>query len=198
MNGGQALAFVIFATIVAVTPGPSNILLAAIGASSGVRRGLGALLGITLGVTAIVFLVAFGLGNVILEHGRLLDAGRIAAIGFILWLAFKIATAGPPAREAPPAAGFWSGAAMQVVNPKPWLVASAAAGAYLGDGGQNAFVRSGTLALLFLLVAIPSCLVWLAGGAALQRHLRSDRSWRIFNRTMALLLVGSVVLLLLE
>jgi threonine/homoserine/homoserine lactone efflux protein len=87
---------------------------------------------------------------------------------------------------------------MQVVNPKPWLVASAAAGAYLGDGGQNAFVRSGTLALLFLLVAIPSCLVWLAGGAALQRHLRSDRSWRIFNRTMALLLVGSVVLLLLE
>jgi threonine/homoserine/homoserine lactone efflux protein len=49
MNGGQALAFVIFATIVAVTPGPSNILLAAIGASSGVRRGLGALLGIPWG-----------------------------------------------------------------------------------------------------------------------------------------------------
>jgi threonine/homoserine/homoserine lactone efflux protein len=196
MNGGQALAFLIFATIAAVTPGPSNILLAAIGASSGVRRGIGALLGITLGVSAILFLVSFGLGNFILEHGRLLDIARIAAVGFILWLAFKIATAGAPSREAQPAAGFWSGAAMQVINPKSWLVAAAAAGAYLGDGGQSAFVRSGMLALLFLLVAIPSCLIWLAGGAALQRHLQSDRSWRAFNRTMALLLVASVALLL--
>jgi threonine/homoserine/homoserine lactone efflux protein len=59
-------------------------------------------------------------------------------------------------------------------------------------------MRSGMLALLFLLVAIPSCLIWLAGGAALQRHLRSDRAWRIFNRTMAVLLVASVALLLLE
>jgi len=198
MNAGQALAFLIFATIAAVTPGPSNILLAAIGAGSGVRRGIGALMGICLGVSAILFLVAFGLGNVILEHGRLLDVARMAAIGFILWLAFKIATGGPPARAAPPAAGFWSGAAMQIINPKSWLVAAAASGAYLGDGGQNALVRSGTLALLFLLVAIPSCLVWLAGGAALQRHLRSDRSWRMFNRIMALFLVGSVALLLLE
>ena len=198
MNGGDALAFLIFATIAAITPGPSNILLAAIGASSGVRCGIAALMGITLGVSAILFLIAFGLGNVMLDHGRLLDIARVVGIGFILWLAFKIATGGPPAHGAPPTAGFWSGAAMQAVNPKSWLVAAAAVGAYLGDGHQSALVRSGTLALLFLLVAIPSCLVWLAGGAALQRHLHSDRAWRLFNRSMALLLVGSVALLLLE
>ena len=40
MTAEQALAFLVFATVAAVTPGPSNMLLTAVGAARGVLRGL--------------------------------------------------------------------------------------------------------------------------------------------------------------
>jgi threonine/homoserine/homoserine lactone efflux protein len=46
------------------------------------------------------------------------------------------------------------------------------------------------------LVALPSCLPWLAFGAALRRFLRTPRAWRILNGAMALLLAASTIPLL--
>jgi threonine/homoserine/homoserine lactone efflux protein len=50
-------------------------------------------------------------------------------------------------------------------------------------------------AAVFTLVALPSCLPWLALGAALQRYLRTARARRIFHGAMAALLAASTVLL---
>jgi threonine/homoserine/homoserine lactone efflux protein len=44
-----------------------------------------------------------------------------------------------------------------------------------------------------MLAALPSCLPWLAFGAAFQRFLRSPRAWRIFNAAMAALLAASTI-----
>src|SRR3954447_24109924 len=40
----------------------------------------------------------------------------------------------------------------------------------------------------------PSCFVWLAAGASMQRFLRTERAARIFNVTMGALLGGSLLL----
>jgi threonine/homoserine/homoserine lactone efflux protein len=48
--------------------------------------------------------------------------------------------------------------------------------------------------LLFICAALPSCFVWLAAGAGVQRFLRTGQAFRIFNVTMALLLAGSILL----
>jgi threonine/homoserine/homoserine lactone efflux protein len=48
---------------------------------------------------------------------------------------------------------------------------------------------------VFILVALPACLPWLAFGAALQRFLRAPRAWRILNTAMAALLAASTLLL---
>ena len=50
MTAGHALAFVLFAVVAAMTPGPSNLMLASTGAAVGVRRGLPALLGQVVGM----------------------------------------------------------------------------------------------------------------------------------------------------
>ena len=47
--------------------------------------------------------------------------------------------------------------------------------------------------LALMLTALPSCLPWLAFGAAFQRFLRSPRAWRIFNAAMAALLAASTI-----
>src|SRR6478735_9246465 len=95
MTREQAIAFFLFSVVAAGTPGPSNALLTATGARVGVLRGLPALLGVALGMGTMMFLVALGLGAVILESPIVLTAARWCGAAFLLWLAWKIATAGP-------------------------------------------------------------------------------------------------------
>src|SRR6267378_1747451 len=50
----------------------------------------------------------------------------------------------------------------------------------------------GYLGGLFVLAALPSCFLWLAFGAAVQRVVRSRRRLRIFNIVMGALLALSI------
>ena len=110
-------------------------------------------------------------------------------------MAWKIATAGhSEATDEKRPVGFWGAAAFQWVNPKSWLVSASATGTYLRPGAGNAFGQSVSLGLLFILAALPSCFVWLAFGAGVQRLLRTERAARIFNVAMGALLAGSVLL----
>jgi threonine/homoserine/homoserine lactone efflux protein len=191
----QALAFILFAIVAAITPGPSNIILASTGASVGVRRGLPCLFGVAIGMGLMLFLVALGLGSVVLEHPIVRTALTWGGIGLLLWLSWKIATAGrADAGAARESVGFWEAAALQWVNPKSWLVSASAVGTYLRADAAGPLAQSLSFGLLFVLAALPSCLVWLAFGATVQRILQTERAARSFNVVMGLLLAGSVVL----
>jgi threonine/homoserine/homoserine lactone efflux protein len=48
-----------------------------------------------------------------------------------------------------------------------------------------------------VLAAIPSCFVWLAFGATIQRFLRTDRALRAFNIAMGAMLAGSIAIFVL-
>src|SRR5688572_5062308 len=114
MTADQALAFLLFACVAAITPGPSNIILTSTGASVGVRRGLPCLFGVTIGMGLMMFVVAFGLGSLVLESPAVLRLLKWCGIGFLLWLAWKIATAGRGGGDAAPGGvGFWRAAAFQ-------------------------------------------------------------------------------------
>src|SRR3982075_4274194 len=91
----QAVAFIVFSAVAAGTPGPSNALLTATGANVGVVRGLPALFGVAAGMGLMMFVVAFGLGSVILDHPLILTAVKWCGAAVLLWLAWKIATASP-------------------------------------------------------------------------------------------------------
>jgi threonine/homoserine/homoserine lactone efflux protein len=191
----QAVAFLLFSVAAAGTPGPSNLLLTATGAAVGVRRGLPCLLGVSLGMGVMMLVVAFGLGRVVLGSPGALRALNWAGAAFLLWLAWKVATAGrSETTAAPRPVGFIGAAAFQWVNPKSWLVCASAAGTYLGAG--NALGQAVAFGGLFVLASLPCCFVWLAFGAAAQRWLRTERARRAFNVTMGVLLAGSVVLIM--
>ena len=86
-------------------------------------------------------------------------------------------------------------AAFQWINPKGWLISIAAVATFLHRHAGSALAQAAIFAILFTLVALPSCLPWLAFGAALQRFLRTPRARRILNGAMAALLAGSTILL---
>jgi threonine/homoserine/homoserine lactone efflux protein len=194
----QGLAFFAFSVAAAGSPGPSNVLLTATGAQVGVLRGLPCLVGVALGMAVMMFLVAFGLGSVILGHPAILTMVRWGGAAVLGWMAWKVATArqGTSAAPAGRPVGLAGGAAFQWVNPKAWLVCASAAATFLDGRAGNALAQSAALGLLFFLAVIPSCLPWLAFGALLQRLLTSERASRLFNIAMGLLLAASVILFL--
>lgn len=195
MTTDQAIAFILFAIVAAITPGPSNIILASTGANAGVLRGLPCLLGVAIGMGLMMFLVAFGLGSLVLDHPTALHVLKWCGAGFLLWLAWKIATSGRGHAASPThVVGFWRAAAFQWINPKSWLACAGAIGAYLQADGSSAFVQSAAFGLLFVVAALPSCFVWLAFGAGVQRLLRGERSLQLFNLTMGAVLAASVLL----
>jgi len=193
----QVAAFITFSAVVAGTPGPSNALLTAIGARAGVRRGLASLLGQVTGMGAMLFAITLGLGGVLLAHPLVLQFLKWGGAAMLCWMAWRIATAGHA--EAIPHAptGFLGMAAFQWVNPKGWLIGVAAIATFLDRGAGGALAQAAVFAVLFMLVAFPSCLPWLAFGAALQRFLTTPRARRVLNGAMGVLLAGSTVLLVL-
>jgi threonine/homoserine/homoserine lactone efflux protein len=205
-NPAEVVAFATFSAVVAGTPGPSNTLLTAIGARIGFRRGLPSLLGQVTGMGAMLFAITLGLGRVLLAHPLALQVLKWAGVAMLGWMAWRIATAkrseGPAdARggflgRAHARGGFLGMAAFQWVNPKGWLISVAAVATFLDPRRDDALAQAAIFAILFWAVALPSCLPWLAFGAALQRYLRSPGAQRILNWAMAALLAGSTILLI--
>jgi threonine/homoserine/homoserine lactone efflux protein len=182
--------------LAAVTPGPSNVMLATAGANVGIWRGLPCLLGVTTGMGLMMFLVPLGLGSLVLANPVVLKLLHWGGAAFLLWLSWKIATSGRVASGAGDSAIGYAGAAVfQWVNPKSWLVAASAAGTFLSAEGASPLVQSASLGVLFVLAALPSCFLWLAFGATVQRLLHDRRRLRVFNATMGVLLALSIALI---
>ena len=196
MSLEQATAFFIFAVAAAITPGPSNVLLTAAGATAGFVRGLPCLFGVVLGMGAMMFIVAYGLGQLVLDSPAVLRALKWCGAAFLLWLAWKIATAPPgAAQNEGRAIGFFPAAAFQWVNPKSWLVCMGAVGTFL-EAGDSALIQSLAFALVFVAAALPCACVWLGFGALLQRVLKNPAHARSFNRAMGALLAATIFLYL--
>ena len=196
MTREQAVAFLLFAVVAAGTPGPSNVLLTATGAAVGVRRGLPCLLGVSVGMGAMMFAVALGLGTAVVANPALLRALNALGVAFLLWLAWKIASArGSQADAGGKHVGFVGAAAFQWINPKSWLVCTSAVAAYLTAGSGRALAQAALFGALFIAASLPCCFVWLAFGASVQQRLRTERARRAFNVAMGAMLAASLVLI---
>jgi len=191
------VAFLVFAVVAAVTPGPSNIMLVTAGANAGVLKGLPCLLGVAAGMGLMMFLVPFGLASLVLGLPLALRLLNWSGAAVLLWLSWKIARSGrdESAPRGEPV-GFLGAALFQWANPKSWLVSVSAGGTFLDAHAGSAAVQAAGLGGLFVMAALPSCFLWLAGGAALQRYLSTERNRRLFNLAMGGLLALSTTIIL--
>ena len=194
----QTAAFYIFSLVAAITPGPSNVIIAATGSSVGMWRGLPCALGCSCGMALLLFATALGLGQTVTYHAVLLKAMNWGGAAFLLWLAWKIASADPgsPAQAAKPV-GFTAALLFQWINPKAWLVAVGAVGTYLQAGAPSQTLQALEFGSLFFCAALPAGLVWLGLGSMMQRLLTNPRAARIFSVAMGAALAGSVAMILI-
>ncbi|WP_372611965.1 LysE family translocator [Aquicoccus sp.] len=197
MSQTMLSAFVLFALVSSITPGPNNLMLMASGANFGFRRSIPHMLGIGIGFVVMVFLVGAGLIQVFDAFPLSYTLLRIGSVGYLLWLAWRIANAAPPEDGAEPGAhplSFLQAALFQWVNPKAWTMALTAVTLYAPDRSMAAIAL---VALIFGAVNLPSVSTWTILGQQMRRILTNPARLRAFNRAMALLLVATLYPVLL-
>lgn len=189
----QTLLFglVSFAFVTSITPGPNNLMLMASGAHFGYRRTIPHVMGINLGFLSLVLAAGFGMAALLLALPAAKTALKLAAVAYMLWLAWKIAHAAPPggAAKAGQPMSLVQAAGFQWVNPKAWAMALGAVSAY-GQGGDIGAVLA--VGAVFCLVNIPSVSTWVLAGEVMRRILTNPRRLAVYNWTMASLLVLSL------
>jgi threonine/homoserine/homoserine lactone efflux protein len=189
------LAYFVFSIVTSITPGPNNVMLTATGANVGIRRGIPHVLGISFGFGLMLFLLTAGIGTAFIENARLMLGLKIVGIAVLVWLAWRIATAGrATAAERERPIGFFAAMAFQWVNPKAWLIAAGSMSYLQPDIAP--MLQGAFFGLTFVVLGMPCLLLWLGFGAAMQYVLRTDRALRAFNIAMGLLLVATVPLLI--
>lgn len=186
------VAFLGFAFASSVTPGPNNMMLVASGMNFGLKRTLWHVAGINVGFPVMLLLSGLGLGQVFARHPAIYMAMKVIGIVYMLWLAWKIANAGPvgEGRQRAVPMTFLQAAAFQWVNPKAWAMVVGAIAAYTVP--ENYTVSLIIITLLYALTGTPGSLVWAAFGSAMRTFLQDPVKVRWFNRAMAILLVASL------
>jgi threonine/homoserine/homoserine lactone efflux protein len=188
------LSMASFAFATACTPGPNNIMLTASGVNYGFARSIPHMAGVVAGFMVLLAVAASGLGALFLTLPGAQVVLKIVGSLYLLWLAYKVATAGQP-KAAETGAGrpltLLQAAAFQAVNPKGLLTVLSAAALFV----RPQSVVSDTLAMLavFSLATTVSVLIWAGFGTVVSRLLRDPGHARIFNIAMAVLLVASIV-----
>lgn len=185
----------VFAVAAAFTPGPNNVLLMASGANYGFRRTVPHVIGTMLGFFAALLGVAFGLGVVFTRYPLAQDMLKLAGCIYLLYLAWRIATARRLDRsgEGRPFS-IYEAAGFQLVNPKGWMVIISAMTAFTLTG--EAYYGSATMVIVvFMIVTLGAASTWAGFGSAIGSLLQTDRAYRTFNLVMGLLTASAVVLL---
>ncbi|MEO7262031.1 MAG: LysE family translocator [Jatrophihabitantaceae bacterium] len=193
------LSLIVFTLATCGTPGPNNTLVMASGVSFGFRRSVPGVVGINTGFPIMVVLVGLGLGAFLERWPVVLDILRPIGAAYLLYLAYKIATAPVDdlqARATKPLT-FTKTALFQFVNPKAWVMIVGALVTYTTTDGPFLW-QVLAVAVIFLVFGTPCTTAWLLMGVGLRRVISKPAQFRAFNIVMAVTLVLSMIPILFE
>ena len=193
MDDSSFIGLVMFSALVSLTPGPNNLMLAASAANFGFLRTVPHICGVVCGFTFMVLATGFGLGGLINAFPASHDIMRVLSTLFLLYLSWRIAMAGKPNDQtsARPLS-FFAAAMFQLINPKglSFLVSIMAVNI---SAGPAILPQVLPFAIMLPSLTILSTLSWSLFGTMIGRLLAKERSLRIFNMVMGLLLVACIV-----
>ena len=181
-----------FCLVSSITPGPNNMMLLASGATFGLRRTVPHIAGISAGCALMVLVLGGALAGTVGRMPGLFTALHVVSTLYLLWLAWRIATATGPhgtgARARP--FGALDAAGFQWVNPKAWAMVLGAVTSFARP--DHLLVDVPSIALVLMAIGLPCIALWAGSGQVLSRFLSHPRALRVFNITMAALLVASI------
>jgi threonine/homoserine/homoserine lactone efflux protein len=181
------LAFALFAT-----PGPATLSIAASGAAFGFRKTVYYILGLIVGMSIIFVMVALGLGLLFDRYPLVHTIFQWVSLLYMLYLAYKIATAPPLHSANTKPLGPLQGIMLNMVNPKAYFAVITLVSQYTRPG-EDYFLSFFVLMFWSMTYAFCTNLAWAYGGTFIAKQLSSDQLATKINIAFAVLLVVSIV-----
>jgi len=188
------LSLLSFSISMAITPGPNNVMVTASGVNFGYKKTLPHIFGIVLGFPVMIILLGLGLGSLFTSFPVIHHILKYVGGAYLLYLAYKIATfSGFDSKGiSNKPFTFWQAVIFQWVNPKAWMIAIGAIATFTSVG-RNVFLQVLLIAVVFCIVCFPCVSFWTFLGTNIRRLLTTDFYRKVFNFSMACLLVLSLL-----
>jgi threonine/homoserine/homoserine lactone efflux protein len=190
MSPAEFSALLLLSTAASFTPGPNTTLSTALAANGGLKSALRFILAVPVGWGLLFSACAAGVGSLVLALPALRSAIQLMGIGYLLWLALKLAQSRTLAQtsNAQLSVGFWQGVLLQFLNIKAWMLALTVVAGWLA-GRSDAPTRFAIILPLMLAFGFFSNLSYALIGSLLRDWLAGPQGsgqrllW--FNRSMA-------------
>lgn len=164
------LSFALAVFLLIITPGPGVLSTAGVGAAFGTRAGIQYVTGLFVGTNLVAIAVVSGLAAMVFAIPMMRNILLVLSVAYLMYLAFRIAFAGAKIAfiEAENKPGFFSGVALQIINPKAYAVNTTL---FTGFAFLPEALFFETLIKFTILnvIWIPIHLLWLVAGSMVDR-----------------------------
>ena len=181
-----------------ITPGPNNAMLTASAMKFGFIRTLPHLIGIPLGHIFQIALVCFGLGNLFLIYPEIQIYMKILCFLYLLYLSWKmIGSFNLIKKESGRPLKFYEASLFQFINPKAWSIAIAVASGFFPTE-ENIFIGITFVTITAAIICFPSISLWALFGSGLRKFVNNEKTKKITEYLLALLLILTGLYILIK
>ena len=186
------IPFLLFVLALYATPGPATLSIAASGSAFGFRNTIGYAFGLVIGLMIIFILVSAGLIQLFNSFPWIHTSFLIVSSVYIVYLAYKIATAPINKVSGANRLGFFQGIPLNLFNPKAYFAVLSTVVQFAGkeDTGYADFIL--VAGWVFILALITN-LIWAFMGSIIGARFSSGTIPKKINYLFAILLILSIL-----
>ena len=180
------------------TPGPNNAMLTASGMKFGFMRTLPHLIGIPLGHILQIGLTCFGLANLFILYPEVQFYMKILCFLYLIYLSWKmIGSFSMIQKETGRPLKFYEAALFQFINPKAWSIAITVASGFF-PSESNIIIGVFFVTITAAVICFPTISLWALFGSALRKFVNNQKTKKIVEYMLALLLVLTGLYILIK
>ena len=189
------IPFLLFVLALYATPGPATISIIASGATFGFKKTIAYIFGIVTGLVIIFIMVALGLGLIFQQYPTVHSIFKWVSLLYIFYLAYKIANASSITANNNQQLGYLQGVPLSLLNPKAYFAVIATVTQFTkqGAGYYESFI---TLIIWIVVLATTINFIWAYIGEVVGKNLIASGFSSKINIVFAVLLIGSVLLVM--
>ena len=180
------------------TPGPNNAMLTASGMKFGFIRTLPHLIGIPLGHIVQIGLTCFGLANLFLLYPTIQFYMKILCFVYLFYLSWKmIGSFSMVQKDTGRPLRFYEASLFQFVNPKAWSIAITVASGFF-PAQENIVIGVSFVTITAAVICFPTISLWALFGSGLRKFINDEKTKKIIEYILALLLVFTGLFILIK
>ena len=180
------------------TPGPNNAMLTAAGMKFGFVKTIPHLIGISLGHVFQIGLTCFGLANLFLIYPQVQFYMKVLCFLYLLYLGWKmIGSFSSIQKKTGRPLRFYEASLFQFINPKAWSIAVTVASGFF-PSEENIFIGIVFVTITAAIINLPTCSLWALFGSGLRKFINNQKTKKIIEYLLAVLLVLTGLFILIK